>query len=49
VTVPVAHAGHWLVNLIYLAPVLIIGGALGVQVWRDRRRGPDEDDDVSPT
>lgn len=40
----VAHAGHWLVNLIYLAPVLMIGGALGFQVWKDRRRERDDED-----
>jgi hypothetical protein len=44
----VAHAGHWLAGLMYLAPVLIVVGALGFQSWKDRRAGdagrePDDD------
>ncbi|HMJ35305.1 MAG TPA: hypothetical protein VK501_15450 [Baekduia sp.] len=43
-----AHAGHWLAGLLYLAPVLIVVGALLYQSWKDRRRGDDDpDDDVS--
>ena len=34
-----AHTGHWLNNLIYLAPVLLVVAALGVQRLRDRRAG----------
>ena len=34
-----AHAGHWIANLLYLAPVLVIVGALGLQRWRDKRAG----------
>jgi hypothetical protein len=41
--VPLAHAGHWLANLLYLAPVLVIVGALGYQSWRDKRAGRDPD------
>ena len=26
-----AHVGHWLVSLVYAAPALLLGGALGVQ------------------
>ena len=47
--VPFAHAGHWFAGLLYLAPVLIIVGFLGVQWWRDRNAGPeafDDDDDL---
>ena len=33
-----AHAGHWLTSLLYVAPVVIIGVALGVSTWRERRR-----------
>jgi 4-hydroxybenzoate polyprenyltransferase len=40
-----AHAGHWIAGLLYLAPVLIVVGALMYQSWKDKRRGPDEDDD----
>ena len=46
---PLAHAGHWFAGLLYLAPVLIVVGFLGVQWWRDRKAGPDafdEDDDA---
>ena len=44
-TPPFAHAGHWLAQLLYLAPVIAMIGAL---VWA-RIRGPsgnDEDNDV---
>jgi hypothetical protein len=40
-----AHPGHWLAQLLYLAPVVAMIGAL---LWA-RYRGPsgiDEDDDV---
>jgi hypothetical protein len=36
-----AHAGHWLAGLLYLAPVVIVVGALGYQSWKDRREGGD--------
>jgi hypothetical protein len=32
-----AHAGHWLVNLLYLAPVLFIFGVILREKIRDRR------------
>jgi hypothetical protein len=41
-----AHAGHWIAGLLYLAPVLIVVGALVLQNWKDRRAGdrsPDDD------
>jgi hypothetical protein len=34
-----AHAGHWLLGLLYVAPVAVIVGVLWVQSWRDKRRG----------
>jgi hypothetical protein len=40
-----AHPGHWIAQLLYLAPVVAMIGAL---LWA-RHRGPsgmDEDDDV---
>jgi hypothetical protein len=37
-----AHAGHWLAGLLYLAPVLIVVGALGYQSIKDRRRADDD-------
>lgn len=34
-----AHAGHWLVDLFYLSPVLALLVAIGVGKWRDRQAG----------
>jgi hypothetical protein len=44
-----AHAGHWLAGLLYLAPVVIVVGALGYQSWKDKRRGEDDDADAEQT
>jgi hypothetical protein len=41
----IAHAGHWLAGLLYLAPVVIVVGALLFQSWKDRRGGGGEPDD----
>jgi len=44
-----AHAGHWLAGLLYLAPVLIVVGALLYQSWKDRREhGGDDGDRADP-
>lgn len=44
--VPLAHAGHWAVSLLYVAPVVILVGALVITRARDRRIGtPDDPDD----
>jgi hypothetical protein len=43
-----AHAGHWLAGLLYLAPVLIVVGALVFQSWKDRRLGDDEREGDAP-
>jgi hypothetical protein len=43
-----AHAGHWLAGLLYLAPVVIVVGALVFQSWKDRREGDgDEPEDTA--
>ena len=34
---PIAHAGHWLVNLLYVAPLVVAVGVLGWQSMKDRR------------
>ena len=34
----IAHAGHWLPQLLYLAPVVVMLVALGVGKMRERRR-----------
>lgn len=48
---PLAHAGHWVVSLLYLAPIVLIVTMLAVSSHRDKRaqaaekaaaRGPDE-------
>ena len=35
---PLAHVGHWAVNLLYVAPLVIAVGVLGYQSMKDRRR-----------
>lgn len=37
VVIPIAHAGHWAVDLLYLAPLLIAVAVLGYQSIKDRR------------
>ena len=34
-----AHSGHWVVNLIYVGPVILVVGWISVQALLDRRRG----------
>ena len=34
---PLAHAGHWLVYVLYGVPVLIVLGSIAVTMVRDRR------------
>jgi hypothetical protein len=34
-----AHAGHWLLDLLYAAPLLVMVGVLAVGRLRERRRG----------
>ena len=35
---PLAHAGHWAINLLYVAPLLVAVGVLGYQSLKDRRQ-----------
>ena len=37
-----AHAGHWLAQLMYVVPVVGIVAWLGVTTYRDRHRRADE-------
>ena len=37
-----AHAGHWLVQLIYLVPLLVLVGVIVAGRIRDRREAADE-------
>ena len=35
--IPIAHSGHWLVNVLYIVPLLVIVGMLMVSSIKDRR------------
>jgi len=37
-----AHAGHWLVQLIYLAPLVVLVGVIVAGRLRDRRKAAHE-------
>jgi hypothetical protein len=37
-----AHAGHWLVSLAYLAPLIFLVGVIVVGKVRDRRSDSDD-------
>ena len=43
-----AHAGHWLAGLLYLAPVVIVVAALLYQSWKDRREHGDDGEHREP-
>ena len=36
-TLPLAHTGHWLASVAYLAPLLFLIGAIGWGKLKDRR------------
>jgi len=38
VILPIAHAGHWAVNLLYVAPLVVAVGVLSYQSAKDRRK-----------
>ena len=38
-TLPLAHAGHWLADLLYVLPVLVVVGWIAVRALMDRRSG----------
>ena len=40
-----AHAGHWLVSLAYIAPLLVLVGVIVVGKIRDRRAGGTDPND----
>lgn len=37
VTLPLAHAGHWFASILYLMPVVILGGGIAWQRRRDAK------------
>lgn len=43
-----AHFGHWYVSMIYAAPALLLGGALGLSALRERRRSRRDSADRGP-
>jgi cytochrome c-type biogenesis protein CcmH/NrfF len=45
---PIAHAGHWLVYILYVVPVLIVLASIIVTVVRDRRRGGIDEEPPAP-
>jgi hypothetical protein len=40
-----AHAGHWLVSLAYIAPLIFLVGVILVGKVRDRRAGSGDPDE----
>lgn len=43
----IAHAGDWLMSLIYLVPVVAVLGVLIVTTIRERQRGPADSTDTT--
>ena len=43
--IPIAHSGHWLINVLYMLPVVI---ALGVLGWQKFRRNADDPGRATP-
>ena len=41
-----AHAGHWLLSVLYVAPIAALLGWLVFTAWRERRAGVDHDVDT---
>jgi hypothetical protein len=37
-TLPIAHAGHWITTIAYCLPVVVFLGWLGITQIRERRR-----------
>jgi len=48
VTVPVGHAGHVIVDLLTVAPVIVLILWFGFITIRDRRRGLDQEEGGEP-
>lgn len=42
--VPLAHAGHWLVQAVYFLPVIAFLVWLGITQFKARREGQSEED-----
>ena len=35
---PLAHAGHWIADLLYVLPVVVVVGWISIRALLDRRR-----------
>ena len=44
----VAHAGHWLIWVLYAVPVLIVIGSIVISIMRQRREGAEADQGSEP-
>ena len=40
---PIAHAGHWAIWVLYAVPVVIVLGSIGLQLVRNRGQAEDLD------
>lgn len=38
-----AHIGHWYAELLYVLPVALVAGWLGLSSWREKRRAGEPD------
>ncbi len=43
---PIAHTAHWAINLLYVAPLLIVVAVLAYRSMKDRRQVKREGGDV---
>jgi hypothetical protein len=47
-TLPIAHAGHWIADLLYVAPLAVALGFLFIQSRRDKRAEEAEGTTTAP-
>ncbi len=45
---PLAHTGHWLINVLYILPLVVVLAVLGRQQLKDRRRARSDDSAAPP-
>jgi hypothetical protein len=48
-TLPLAHAGHWAIYVLYAVPVLIVLGSVVATAVRERRKHGSADSDRGST
>lgn len=44
---PLAHAGHWAIWLLYAVPVVIVLGSIVISLVRERRGGAEDSEPTS--